>query len=268
VNASKLILKRMGVMNVTPNSFSDGGEIQSRTDFSKRLLKFGSIDAIDVGAESTAPMNHAISWEEEWQRLEPLLDDLLASSVDVSIDTYHPETIQKIATLWKEEKKSSSLIWNDVSGKFDSYVEKYLSMGHEFKYVLCHNLAPTRDLSGKHMDYVQELNTDDFREHLVQYFSKHKHPQVIFDPTLGFSKTYEQNWWILEHFGELQSQVNHSEWLLGFSRKSFLRKKLGIDKVTPEAKDLLDSYHVEVLTEIKKTAKGVLWIRTHRPELT
>jgi dihydropteroate synthase len=151
------------------------------------------------------------------------------------------------------------LIWNDVSGKFDSFVRDFLSISPNFFYVFSHNLAPSRELTGKHMDFVRnDLSLGDLKD----YFLPFKIPQVIFDPCLGFSKTYEQNWMILNQFGELQEMISHDQWLLGFSRKSFIRKKfnLSIDK-----KEELDHLHNEVLNGIPM--QGEVWIRTHRPEL-
>ncbi len=246
LNQLQLNLRRMGVMNITPDSFSDGGEY----DLSRLSL---SADAWDVGAESTAPMNLSISADEEWGRLEPHLPALLKIPL-LSLDTYHPETIFRMAGL------RNNLIWNDVSGKFDKSVEEFLSLDSSFQYVLCHNLAPSRDLTGRHMDYA----TGTSLETLTAFFLKYKHPRVIFDPCLGFSKTYEENWMILENMGELSRRVGHKRWLIGFSRKSFLRKKFGLEL---SQRDELDQKHVEVLSEVLAEMSGEVWVRTHRPEL-
>jgi dihydropteroate synthase len=236
----------MGVMNITPDSFSDGGEY----DLSRLSLP---VDAWDVGAESTAPMNASISAEEEWKRFEPHLDVLMKVPM-LSVDTYHPETIYRFANL------RNNLIWNDISGKFDEHVENFLSLDKSFHYVFCHNLAPTRELSGRHMDYVTGTSLNS----LVDYFRGFRHPRVIHDPCLGFSKTFEENWMILENFGELQRRVGHDRWLVGFSRKSFLRKKFGLDM---SQRDLLDQKHMDVLSEVLADMCGEVWVRTHRPEL-
>lgn len=233
-------------MNITPNSFSDGGEY----DLS-RLLQ--NIDCWDIGAESTAPKNSPLTSDEEWARLEKYLPELLQVPL-LSLDTYHPETIFRMSSLRK------NLIWNDVSGKFDEHVENFLSLDSTFQYVLCHNHAPTRELSGKHMDYVLGTTLDS----LTAFFLKYKHPRVIFDPCLGFSKTYEENWMILEHMGELQKRVGHRRWLIGFSRKSFLRKKFGLSL---ENREELDQKHVHILSEVLADMQGEVWVRTHRPEL-
>lgn len=257
----------MGVINITPNSFSGLGETLSPVKVSERIEEFGDIDVLDVGAESTAPMNESIGFEEEWKRLEPFLSTLKSVNVPISIDTYHPETIGQVADFWKEQGIKLPLIWNDVSGKFDQHVEEFLNLNNNFYYIFCHNLAPERELAGKHMEFISQLEGDQYLEELVSYFRPYKRERVILDPTLGFSKTYEQNWLVLSKFSELQKKVDHSFWLLGFSRKSFLRKRLGLEKITPENRELLDQYHQKVLNELIPDLKGTVWIRTHRPDL-
>jgi len=243
----------MGVLNVTPNSFSDGGEFFNPDQIKSRLHFLGQFEIIDIGAESTAPMNAPIDSQTEWARWEMVLPYLKGLKAGLSVDTYHPETIFEIIKFFKDHKFSQNLIWNDVSGKFDDYVRDFLKTGYD--YIYCHNLAPHRELAGKHMDYCEtDLN-------LVDYFLPKKHPQIIFDPCLGFSKTYEQNWWILENFGALSKSIGHNRWLLGFSRKSFLRKKFG---TTDNAK--LDEIHQTVLTQAVADFSGELWVRSHRPE--
>lgn len=254
-----LTLKRMGVMNITPNSFSDGGEVLSPENFQKKLRLMGEIEALDIGAESTAPMNESISWKEEWDRLKAFMPFLDEYKGIISFDTYHPETIEEIVRWYQNHNWDREIIWNDVSGKFDGFVYDFLSMSPKFSYVLCHNLCPTRPFTGKHMDYVDPELT---LEQIAEFFKPFCIPQIIFDPCLGFSKTYEQNWMILNRFHELQKMVPHDKWLLGFSRKSFLRKKFNLDI---DQRDELDRLHGEVLSKIQM--RDEVWIRTHRPEL-
>ncbi len=245
-------------MNITPNSFSDGGEL-SPDNFRKKLASFGPVDAIDIGAESTAPMNQSISWKEEWERLLPFMPLIGEFKGAISFDTYHPETIEEIVRYYVDHQWGQELIWNDVSGKFDGFVYDFLSMSENFFYVLCHNLCPTRAFTGKHMDYMDPLLT---LEKMAEFYAAFRIPRIIFDPCLGFSKSYDQNWEILNRFDELQRLARHDRWLLGFSRKSFLRKKYNL---TLDQKDELDRIHGEVLSRVKYT--GELWVRTHRPEL-
>jgi dihydropteroate synthase len=255
----ELILKRMGVMNITPNSFSDGGEIKS-VNIEQKIVSFTHCDAIDVGAESTAPMNASLDWEVEWERLLPVLPYLKSFPGSISLDTYHPETIEEFLKYYQVHGFSQPLIWNDVSGKFDGFVHDFLSLSPTFSYVFCHNLAPTRKLTGRHMDYVES------HLHLKEFFEGKNHPQVIFDPCLGFSKSYEQNWWILGHLEEILPW--HNRWLLGFSRKSFFRKHFGLSL---EQRSELDQKHTEFLQGLRPKLKtvngGEIWIRSHRPEL-
>ncbi len=246
--------KRMGVINITPDSFSDGGEYFSTSSIQSRLHFLDSFDAIDIGAESTAPMNASLSWETEWLRWQMVLPFFKNLRSSISIDSYHPETVFEIVRYCKDQRLNNKLIWNDVSGKFDEAVKDFLTLGHD--YVFCHNLAPSREQTGQHMNYVQD------EIQLADYFAPFLHPQVIFDPCIGFSKTQEQNWQILNTFGQLQKEVGHQRWLLGFSRKSCLRKKYG-----SEDRAYLDTLHVEIVSQILTSTSGELWIRTHRPEL-
>ncbi len=249
-------------MNVTPNSFSDGGELLSPESFKNKLSEFSTLEGIDLGAESTAPMNESIRWESEWERLKvylPLMRDYTGA---LSIDTYHPETIEEVLRYYQDNHLKGELIWNDVSGKFDHFARDFLSFSPEFKYVYCHNLAPKRELTGKHMDYVdQDLSLESLRD----YYGGFKIPQIIFDPCFGFSKTYEQNWFLLENFHKLQEITGHDRWLVGFSRKSFLRKRFDLS-ITD--RDKLDQKHDELIRQFAPLWKGVVWVRMHTPRWT
>jgi len=265
---NSLIIKKMGVINVTPNSFSGLGELLSPEEILNRIRSFGPVDILDVGAESTAPMNQAITSHEELLRLVSVFPLLKNLTVPLSLDTYHSETIMSFAQIWLDHGMNTPLIWNDVSGKWDEHVSDFLSLNQNFSYVFCHNLAPTRELSGKHMEVEFSPRAgEEYLEELASYFKPYVRKRVILDPTLGFSKTYEQNWYVLENFGKLQKMVGHSDWLLGYSRKSVLRKRFGIEKLTNENREELDQYHGKILEKIKPQLRGTVYIRTHRPEL-
>jgi dihydropteroate synthase len=256
-------LRSMGVMNITPDSFSDGGELDTSQKILEKVKSFGSIHALDIGAESTAPMNKSISWQDEWQRWQMVLPLLPKWKHVVSADTYHPETIFELVKYWKDNKLLYPLFWNDVSGKFDGAVRDFLKEGKRFEYVYCHNRAPLRELTSKHMDYVAKEDGR-IEEELRDFFAPHIHERVIFDPCVGFSKSYDENWFILDHFAKFQKKIGHDRWLIGFSRKSFLRKKY---KLEIKDKDQLDKIHSEVLEKVLLKAQGEIWVRTHRPEL-
>jgi dihydropteroate synthase len=258
-NFQKSQFKLMGVLNCTPNSFSDGGELTTPEDLLNKIKMFGNVDAIDIGAESTAPMNQSISWKEEWERLKPHLNILKQIPCAISIDSYHPETIEEVLKFYRDNGLGQDFIWNDVSGKFDYFVKDFLSIAPNFYYVFSHNLAPTRDLTGRHMDYVKDgLVLED----LVEYFKPYRLPQVIFDPCFGFSKSYEHNWMILDRFSELLDKVSHDHWLIGVSRKSFIRKKYNL---ALSDREKLDLKSLEVINSLN--LRSSVWIRTHRPEM-
>lgn len=256
----------MGVINLTPNSFSDGQEVNSLKSLEEKLQKLSHIDILDFGAESTAPMNKAITAEEEIKRYGPYLDLIFKSQKIISIDTYHPETIFFFQNEWVKRGLRNFLVWNDVSGKFDEDVERFLKRDERFHYVFCHNLAPTRELSSRHMDYLTDLRGDEFLEHLENFFKPFTGQKVILDPCLGFSKTYEQNWLTLENIPKLQESFSGSRLLIGFSRKSFLRTKYNLSSERTD-RDQLDAFHVQEVNRLKKNWKGEVWLRTHRPEL-
>ncbi len=262
----KSTFKRMGVINITPNSFSDANQFTNLTAFENRLLTFGPIEALDVGAESTAPMNEAISWRQEWERFEFILPLLETYEGTLSIDTYHPETMFEFVKRKKDKKLKANLIWNDVSGKFDEAVREFLETDTDFKYVYCHNLAPSREKTIEHMKRISSLEGDEFLKELSEFFAPYRMPQVILDPCLGFSKSYEQNWLIINEFEKLQRLTNHHQWLLGFSRKSFLRKKYQIEYLNDSTRDELDHLHQLELKNLKFHSETIVWIRTHRPE--
>jgi dihydropteroate synthase len=263
MNDEKLILKRLGVMNITPNSFSDGNQLQSPPAIEARLRQFGLIHGLDIGAESTAPSNDPITWQEEWERWQLVLPMLPNFKFTISADTYHPETIFELVKHWKDKKIIQDLYWNDVSGQFDHFVKDFLREGKRFQYIYCHNRAPKRELAGKHMDYVSK-EEGRLEEELRDFFGPYIQPKVIFDLCFGFSKTYDENWVLLNHFSRFQKFIKHDRWLLGISRKSFLRQKYNL---AMEDKEQLDKVHGEVMRKVLSKAHGEVWVRTHRPEL-
>lgn len=226
----------MGVMNITPNSFSDGGRHLSPTQMKNTLERFSALGVhyLDVGAESTAPMNDAISFQEEWLRLQTFLEVLKERPWKgaVSLDSYRPKTA---FAFFKELKRQGysgeQMLWNDISGQFDEEVETFLTDFEGARYVFCHNLAPDRDEASRHMDYVvEDQSSNDFQKNLVTYFKgalEKMGPfkdRVIFDPCFGFSKTYEQNMDLLEKFPDLVANFKEQSWVYGISKKSFLRR--------------------------------------------
>jgi len=252
---------QLGVINLTPNSFSDGGEISSSSELLKKLKSSTAIDFFDFGAESTAPMNQAINEDQEWSRFKPFLDLLKTLNHPLSFDTYHVETIERLSYEFKDF--SYPIIWNDVSGKWSSEVDRFLAQSVRHFYVYSHNLAPSRDLTGSHMKFLSSKNGDDFIQEMSDFFLSKKHDRVFFDPCFGFSKSYEQNWSLFDSFAKLLDLVEHNNWMIGISRKSFLRKKLGLDALTADAKLSLDRVHDDFINRLIQRRRETFIIRKH-----
>ncbi len=268
-------IKRMGVINITPNSFSDLDSSMSLSTLEKKVQNFGIIECVDLGAESTAAKSHPIDAQTEWGRFQEigikLIEKIHAQTI-ISVDTYHPETIFKISKVLKDRP----LIWNDVSGQLDADVEQFILSRSNVYTVLSHNLAPNRQMTSAHMNYVSDVPEDTFFWDMVAFFGeklkvlrkKKVDGKVIFDPCFGFSKSADQNLYLMKNFSHLAREVNHPAWLIGISRKSFLRQKYGIDVLTPESCEFLDQQHEKDLRDILNDFPfPYVWVRTHRPEL-
>ncbi|MCF8059643.1 MAG: dihydropteroate synthase [Bacteriovoracaceae bacterium] len=269
-------------MNITPNSFSDGGLHQCKEQIQATLKMFNhfDVDILDVGAESTAPMNASLSMEEEWQRLSDFIKVLKASSWTnvISLDTYKPEIALKFFTeLRNLGFNDDRFIWNDVSGIWDDSVETFLESFSKSRYVFCHNESPERTLTGRHMDYVVK-ESEDIVAYLKEFFNKaalKKHGErVILDPCFGFSKTYEQNIDLIRRFDELQSSSLGHQWVFGISKKSFLRRfwqqNYGDDSLENllQKSEFLHLLSVRNICHSAQTSlgKGVVF-RVHNPEI-
>lgn len=265
----------MGVINITPNSFSEDENNLSFVNLEKKIQDFGMIECVDLGAESTAPKSHPIDAQTEWSRYQEIglkLIEKIPAQTLISIDTYHPETIYKISKVLKDRP----LIWNDVSGQVDDEVISFLVSRPNVYYVLSHNLAPNRRMTSAHMNYVSKVSEETFFWDMVSFFGerlklfrqKNVQGRVIFDPCFGFSKSVEQNLYLMKNFSHLAREVEHNMWLIGISRKSFLRAKHGVEVLTPQTREYLDQQHENDLREILiDFPYPFVWVRTHRPEL-
>jgi hypothetical protein len=144
-----------GVMNVTPDSFSDGGDLTTSEALKAKLTHWLPwIDGVDIGAESTAPQNAAITSSEERKRLETTLAPLLKTwpkDLTLSLDSYQIPTVEWLLSVIPKEVPT---VWNDVSGQLDSDVIRLLKQYPQLRYVLCFNPIPSRAQTSSHMEYV------------------------------------------------------------------------------------------------------------------
>lgn len=215
----------MGVLNVTPDSFSDGGlyfDQDKAIAHGLRMVEEGA-DLIDVGGESTRPESKPLALEEELKRIIPVIE-ALAGKVDVpiSIDTYKSEVASRAID-------AGARIINDISGlHFDPAVAK-VAAKHDTPLVLMH-IRGTPETMQKDVHYRSTLSEilQSLRESIQKAESSGMDPdQIIIDPGIGFGKTLEHNLLIIKHLSEFR--VLGKPILLGTSRKSFIGKILNAE---------------------------------------
>ena len=220
----------MGVINVTPDSFSDGGEyadVDRAVEHGLALLREGA-DILDVGGESTRPGAERVSPEEERRRVEPVVAALAAAGAVVSIDT------MRAATAAAALAAGASIV-NDVSGgQADPGLPRLVAEAG-VPYVVMHWRGHS-DRMQDHADYGDVVGEvcDELTKRLDEVVSAGVAPeQTVLDPGLGFAKRAEHNWTLLAHLDRLSALGRPL--LVGASRKSFLGSLLGDAEPRPPA---------------------------------
>jgi dihydropteroate synthase len=220
----------MGVLNVTPDSFSDGGNFFSQEKGVRHALQMerDGADIIDIGAESTRPGSSGISAEEEWTRLAPVLAALRTRlKIPVSIDTRKSEIAAKALEIGAE-------MINDVSGlKHDPRIAEVAARAR-VPLVVMHMRGEPETMQQK--PFARDALRDvvrGLRESLAMASKAGvKTSQIILDPGIGFGKSYAQNYELLAKLSELANLG--FPLLAGTSRKGFISKTLAEDgKPTP-----------------------------------
>ena len=213
----------MGIMNVTPDSFFDGGKYQGLTSVLEHCTKMVSegVDILDLGAFSTRPGSERISDKEEIERIIPALKAIRKEfpNIPISIDTFR----QSVAAQCIAEGAD---IINDISGGlFDEEMLPYIGKNH-IPYILMHI---TGTLEGMHHE---EIISEDVHSKIQQFFENqlnkllgYGEQQIILDPGIGFNKTIECNFALLRDLDKYR--VNGLPILIGISRKSLIYKTLG-----------------------------------------
>ncbi len=217
--------KLMGIVNVTPDSFSDGGQFLATDAAVEQALKLvaDGADVLDIGGESTRPGAAAVDEAEELRRVIPVIERLASRvTVPIAVDTTKAEVARRAVAAGAE-------IINDISGlQFDP---RMIDICRETGAgVICMHIqgTPATMQQNPHYDDVIAEICGYFAERLT-VFANHGVPaeRVLLDPGVGFGKTAEHNLQILSHvdrFHELGRPL-----LIGHSRKRFLKKLLGRD---------------------------------------
>ena len=213
----------MGIMNVTPDSFFDGGKYQGLTSVLEHCQKMVSegADILDLGAFSTRPGSERISDKEEIERIIPALKAIRKEfpNIPISIDTFR----QSVAAQCIAEGAD---IINDISGGlFDEAMIPYIGKNH-IPYILMHI---TGTLEGMHHEEIISEDVHEkvrqFLENQVNKLLEYGEQQIILDPGIGFNKTIECNFALLRDLDKYR--VNGLPILIGISRKSLIYKTLG-----------------------------------------
>ena len=213
----------MGVLNVTPDSFSDGGKFFAAEKAVEHGLKM-TVDGahiIDVGGESTRPGAEAIAAEEELRRVIPVIEKLRAKiDIFISIDT------SKAAVARAAIEVGASIV-NDVTGGRGDTEMMPLVAKSQAAFIIMHMQGnpKTMQLEPRYDDVVSEV-ADFFRQRYARALECNVDPMAIaFDPGIGFGKTLEHNLELIDNLGALR--VDERPLVVGVSRKSFLAKLIG-----------------------------------------
>lgn len=216
----------MGVLNTTPDSFSDGGEFLQKNAIQKRIdiMLQEKVDIIDIGGESSAPDSQKVSEEEEWKRILPALKYCQKKRVFVSVDTYKSKIAQKAIGL-------GAKMINDVTAlRGDTQMVKIIAKSG-VKIVLMYskdNSARTTKEVKKYTNVIEEIK--DFLQERIDFaISKGvKKEQIVIDPGMGafVSSKPEPSLEILKNLAEFKSLG--CPILIGASRKSFIGQVLDL----------------------------------------
>lgn len=242
--------KVMGVMNLTPDSFYDGGKLTSKKEIllqANKMLKEGAT-FLDLGAYSSRPGAQFVSEKEEMHRLLPVIKILLDEFPEIllSIDTFR-------SNVANESIYAGASLINDISaGTLDDHMFKIIAQ-HQVPYVMMH-------MRGTPETMMQNTDYRDLTKEVIYYFSERIAKarsfginDLIVDPGFGFSKTLDQNYELfndLELFRHLNVPL-----LIGISRKSMIQKKI---KTTAA-----DSLNGTTALHAIAIQKGVSILRVH-----
>lgn len=240
----------MGVINVTPDSFSDGGKFFKAADAiaAGKAMEAEGADFVEIGGASTRPGAEEISADEEQSRVIPVITALANElSIPVSVDTYR-------AKVADEALKAGALIVNDISAfAFDEAMAETIAK-HNATAVAMHIKGTPKDMQNdpKYDDLMAELIT--YFENVAWKANVAGIKQVIIDPGFGFGKTVEHNLQILKNLNDLKRL--DTPVMIGFSRKSMIGKILDI-------KDVNDRHEGTITLNTIGVLNGAHIIRVH-----
>ena len=242
----------LGILNVTPDSFADGGkflEPAAAIMQGRKLITEGA-DIIDVGGESTRPGAERVSAEEELKRVIPVITELVKDGAVVSVDTTRAEVA-------KAAIKAGATYVNDVSGGLaDEKMAQLIAANPKVQYIVMHWRGESKDMQSKaiYKDVVKEVKDelDDRVSELIKAGVQAE--QIILDPGIGFAKEAEHNWQILQNIERFQ--LLGYPILVGASRKRFLGELIN-------AKNADDREAASIALTAELARLNIWGVRTH-----
>ena len=240
----------MGILNVTPDSFYDGGKfstIKNAISQAKKMIHEG-VDIIDIGAFTSKPFSKEITILEEKKRLFPVLKELkkLFPNLTISVDTYRREIAEKSINI------GASIINDIYAGEYDSSMIDFI-IKNNVTYIAVH-------MNGTPLNMQKKIKINNFKSDLLKFFihksntfKKAGFKKLIVDPGFGFGKSIEQNFRMINLIDDLK-KINKYV-LVGLSRKSMIYKTLN---TTPE-----ESLNSTTILNTICVLKGVNILRVH-----
>lgn len=251
--------KIMGIVNLTPDSFSDGGvysqNAQTALAHAEQLLKEGA-DILDIGGESTRPGADYVSPEEEWARVKPVLAEVAGWGVPVSLDTRRTVIMEKALALGGVD------IINDIAALTDEGAVELLARQADTGICLMHmqGLPENMQINPEYQDVVGEVARY-LKERAAECIAAGIAPQrITLDPGFGFGKNLQHNIALMRHLPELMAETGFPL-LIGVSRKRM------IGELTGEA-DVAERVHGSVAAALASVARGAQIVRVHDVKAT
>lgn len=250
----------MGILNVTPDSFSDGGKYLDKNDAvlqAEKMISEGA-DIIDIGGESSRPFSDPVSLEEELKRVIPVIEHLSGKiSVPISVDTTKSEVAEKAIA-------AGASIVNDISAfRVDPEMVDVI-VKYQVPVILMHMKGSPKTMQeNPQYDHLIPEIIDFLKDTVDRAVEKGvKRDSIIVDPGIGFGKTFDHNLMILKHLREFESL--DVPILVGSSRKAFIRNILK-DKIKEDFRDQ-DLHVVEGGTQVTVSVSilnGAHIVRVH-----
>ena len=252
----------MGVVNVTPDSFSDGGQWfgpEAGVRHGLELLAEGA-DVVDVGGESTRPGAQRITAAEELRRVEPVIRGLVSAGVPVSVDTMRAEVAERAL-------EAGARLVNDVSGGLADPQMPRLVASARVPYVVMHWRGHSHSMDSRavYQDVVAEVSEELCRRVEMVTQAGVDPAMIVLDPGLGFAKRPEHNWALLTRLDEVSTlggRTGPLPVLIGASRKRFLGRLLAAPDGTP--RPFAGSDDATVSVTALAAAAGAWCARVHR----